>query len=146
MYLEIISSDAVAQVASKVITSLLAGVVLFLFGLLSKSVRFLLFYKRHEFELEYDNSFRGCEYDIQWEDLRLTFQVGEVHNDHLSNVTIKRNAMNPGKTFSKLTVSEKFDEIPEWNFQFKLNSIIRTKPKADVTEYQVYLVIRRRRW
>ena len=143
---QIIPMDAAWQVASKVITSLLTALVLFLLGLLSKSIRHAVLYKRHEFEFEYDSDFRGCEYDVQWEELRLTFQVRSVHNDYLENVTIKRNDVNPGKTYDKLPVSNKFNEIPEWNLHFKLLSVVRTKPQTGLKEYQIYIVIRRRRW
>jgi hypothetical protein len=139
-------TDAVWQVVPTIVTSLLTALVLFLLGLLSKSIRYALLYKRHEFEFEYDSDFRGCEYDVQWENLRLTFQVGSAHNDHLEKVTIKRNDVNPGKTFDKIEVKNKFDEIPEWNLHFKLVSIVRTKPQTGLKEYQIYLVIRRRRW
>ena len=143
---QITPTDAAWQVASKVITSLLTALILFLLSLLSKSIRYALFYKRHEFDFEYDSHFRGCEYDVQWEDLRLTFEVGNEHNDHLENVKIKRNDVNPGKLYEKLEVSNKFNEIPEWNLHFKLVSVVRTKPKAGVNEYQIYIVIHRRRW
>jgi|SRR6185437_4371849 len=142
----LLPTDAAWQVASKVVTSLLAGLVLGLFSLLSKSIRHALFYKRHEFDFEYDGDFRGCEYDVQWEELRLTFHVGSAHNDHLENVILKRNDVNPGRKYEKLAVSNKFNEVPEWNLHFKLESIVRTKPQTGVREYQIYFVIRRRRW
>jgi len=143
---QVTAIDAAWQVTSKVITSLLAALVLFLLGLLFKSVRHALLYKRHEFEFEYDSDFRGCEYDVQWEELRLTFQVGNVHNDYLENVTIKKNGVNPGKNYERLPVSNRFHEISEWNLHFKLVSIVRTRPQTGVKEYQIYIVIRRRRW
>lgn len=142
----IIPTDAVWQIVSQVIIALITASVLFLVSLFSKSIRYVLFYKRHEFKFEYDSDFRGCEYDVQWEDLRLTFQIGNVHNDYLENVIIKRNDVNPGKEYQKLPVSNEFNEIPEWNMHFKLLSIIRTKPQTGVKEYQIYIVIRRRKW
>ncbi|HXU36219.1 MAG TPA: hypothetical protein VN937_07620 [Blastocatellia bacterium] len=143
---QIVPTDAAWQIGSKVVTSLLTALVLFLLSLLSKTIRHALLYKRHEFEFEYDSDFRGCEYDVQWEELRLTFQIGDVHNDHLENVIIKRNEVNPGKKYEKVEVSNNFNEISEWNLHFKLVSIIRTKPQTGLKEYQIYVVIRRRRW
>lgn len=139
-------SNIMEKLPSEVGTSLLTTVVIFTLTLLSKRIRQFLFYKRHEFEFEYDSDFRGCEYDVQWEDLRLTFEIGEVHNDYLSNVVLKRNAVNPGINYQKLPVSNKFEEILEWGLHFKLNSIVRTKPQMGVKEYRIYFVLKRRRW
>ena len=140
-------TDSVARnLIPEVGTSLVASLVIFLFSLAFKRVRQFLFYKRHEFEFEYDSDFRGCEYDVQWEELRLTFEVGEVHNDYLSKVNLKRNSVNPGKLYERLEVSNKFIEIPDWDLQFKLHSIVRTKPQTGVKEYQIYFVLKRRRW
>jgi hypothetical protein len=143
---QIMSTDVVWRVGSEVLISVLTALVIFLFSLISKSIRYFLFYKRHEFEFEYDSDFRGCEYDVQWEDLRLTFRIGAAHNDYLENVTVKKNDVNPGKAYEKLPVSNRFNEIPEWKLQFKVLSIIRTKPQTGVKEFQIYIVIRRRRW
>ena len=127
MYLQsqLFSTQAFDQITSKVLTSLIAGLVLFLLGLLFKSIRHAIFYKRHEFELEYDSDFRDCEYDIQWEALRVTIEVGAAHNDYLSNITIKRNSQNPGETFPVLKVSEQFHQISGYPLYVKLNSIVR---------------------
>jgi hypothetical protein len=134
------------KLPSEIGISLLTTLIIFVISLVSKRVRQFLFYKRHEFEFEYDSDFRGCEYDVQWEELRLTFEVGEAHNDYLSNVVIKRNAVNPGKTYDKLPVSNGFEKIQEWNLHFKLYSIVRTKPQTGIKEYQIYFVLKRRRW
>ncbi|MDQ2770483.1 MAG: hypothetical protein M3Y54_08290 [Bacteroidota bacterium] len=139
------ANEIIQQLPSKIGVSLLTTLIVFLLTLLSKQIRQFLFYKRHEFEFQYDSDFRGCEYDVQWEELRLTVEVGEVHNDYLSNVIVKRNAVNPGKTYEKLEVSNKFIQIPEWSLYFKLNSIVRTKPQSGVNEYQIYFVLKRRR-
>jgi hypothetical protein len=138
--------NVIQQLPSEIGISLITSLILFLTTLLFKRVRQFLFYKRHEFEFEYDSDFRGCEYDVQWEDLRLTFEIGEVHNDYLSNVIVKRNAANPGKSFDKLGVSNKYNEISDWRLHFKLNSIVRTKPQSGIREYQIYIILKRRRW
>jgi hypothetical protein len=140
------ANDIFQQLPIKIGVSLLTTLLIFLLTLLSKQVRQFLFYKRHQFEFEYGDDFRGCEYDVQWEGFRLTFEVGEVHNDYLSNVVIKRDAVNPGTAYEKLRVSNKFIEIPELSLHFKLNSIVRIKPQTGVKEFQIYFVLKRRRW
>lgn len=119
--------------------SLLTALIIFLLTLLSKQVRQFLFYKRHEFQFDYNSNFNGCEYDIQWEELRLTFELGGVHNEYLSNVFIKKNGENPGKSYPELKVSNKFIEIAEWKLFFKLSTVVRIKSKSGVKEFQIFL-------
>ena len=45
-------------------------------------------------ELSYSSASSGCEWDIQWESLRMTLEVTGVHNAHLEAPTVKTNAVN----------------------------------------------------
>jgi hypothetical protein len=134
------------QLPGKILVSLTSTIVLLALSLISKSVRYTLLYKRHEYVFEYDSDFGGCEWDIQWEAVRLTIEVADVHNEYLEGVLIKRHGENPGKTYPALAVSNTFEMIPKWPLHFKVSSIVRTSPRKGVREYQVVFVIRRRRF
>ena len=131
----------------RIVASVITGAVVAGVAMLSKTFRQALLYKRHEFVLEYDSDFLGCEWDIQWEGLRLTFNVGNVHNEHLERVVVKRNEANPGEPFDVINVGQNYEIKGRPPIHFRVDSIIRTRPEAGVREYKIFLTIRRpRRW
>jgi hypothetical protein len=129
-----------------VLTSLIAAGILAALAATSRTVRTALFYARHEFELGYTSGWDSCEWDIQWEGFRLTVEAQGVHNDYIETVIIKKNGENPGVTIAPLKTSDSFQSIEGWPVQFKLNSIVRTRPVAGGRVYRLFFVFRRRRW
>lgn len=135
-----------AQLPSKLAVSLMSAAILALLALTSRALRALLFYSRHEFELDYTSGWDGCDWDIQWEGFRLTVRAEGVHNDYIEKIIIKKDGANPGLTFERVETSDAFITIERWPIQFKLNSIIRTAPVSGGKLYRLNFVVRRRRW
>lgn len=100
-----------AEAPSKAIRALLTTAILAL-AFLSKRVRQAVFYKRHDFELPSSSASSGVEWDIQWENLRVTLDVAKVHNDHLEGLKVKTNDVNPGITLSTMKVGEAYVQVP----------------------------------
>lgn len=130
----------------KVLSTLLTAALLAALAFLSKTVRRAVFYKRHDFELKYSSASSGCEWDIQWENLRVTLQVASVHNDYLEGLTVKTNDVSPGTNFPNLKVAEAYVEIegrPRW--LLKLASIVRAKANG-TRDYVIHINVLRPRW
>jgi hypothetical protein len=130
-----------------IITGLAGTLIIGLLGLLINPIRNALLYKRIEHDLEYVDNSGSCEWDIQWEDLRLTIKVSDVHNNYLENVVFTRNEHEHSNLIPSFPVKKTFQPFfsPKPIF-IKLVSILRTKPKAGTTRYIIYFVLRKRRW
>jgi hypothetical protein len=127
--------------------SLLAAGIVLLVSLLFKRGRYFLFYRVRSYELKYHTGVCDCQWDIQWEDLRFTIKVKDVHNDYLENVIVLRNTTQPEVPLGNVGVSYDFRKIEKWPLQLRVNSIIRARClKNNETEYAVFLNIRRRIW
>src|SRR5262245_33431426 len=109
--IEKLLADLPLQVASALATAaLLAGASLF-----SGAVRRIVFYKRHNFSLSGPRS--GADWDIQWDNLRVTIAAETVHNDHLEKVNIRTNNRSPGVDHARLEVSSSLIAVsgpPNW--------------------------------
>ncbi len=62
----------------RVILSLLTATIVGLVSLLSNAVRQAVFYKRHEFELDFDRAWKSCTWTFKWEGFRVTIEVAGV--------------------------------------------------------------------
>jgi hypothetical protein len=139
-------SSVLADLPGRVILSLLTAAIVASLSLLSRSFRQIVFYKRHEFELDYDRAWKTCTWDIQWEGFRVTIEVAGVRRAFIKSVLIKVNGTDPGRQFDELEVSDTFHHIDRWPLSFKLYSIVREKHADDTKRYRLLWVLRRRRW
>jgi hypothetical protein len=138
------------QIPGEILIAVATTLTVSLLALLFSSVRNALFYKRVEYDFIYIKpNDRGlskeCQWDIQWEDYRLTVAVGDVSNDKLEEVTFIRNKGKQVK-FEVLVTSESFEPLFNKEIYFKINSIIRVSPPEGQTSYILRFVFRRRRW
>jgi hypothetical protein len=89
----------------------------------------------------------ACEWDVQWEDLRVTIAAQAVHNDHVEGLTLKTQDKNPGDALGDVTPSDKLlaaSGPPKWFL--KLSTIVRAMTGAART-YTLYIVVfRSRKW
>jgi hypothetical protein len=139
-------TDVISGLPTSILTGLLSGSVIALLSLFFRSVRQVVFYKRHEFEFEFKPDWGDCEWDVQWEGLRVTFELSGVRKAYIKMLTVKVNGTGPGRTFEKLEVSEAFHHVAGWPLFFKLNSVARTRTASEKEMYRLYFVLRRRRW
>lgn len=135
---------------NEILTAVATAATLALISLLSESIRTALFYKRVEYDLMYEKPLteaggRGCSWDIQWEDYRLTLKVDDISNNKLENVVFVRNE-GKNENFNIITASDRFTPLFGKEIYYKLNSIIRSTPPAGQKSYILRLVFRRRRW
>lgn len=130
-----------------VLQALAPALTLALLGLFSGPVRALLFFRRTEYDFDYDAQQGGAIWDIQWEDFRLTIKVGAVHNDHLEKVKFLKNKVEPGESLDVVKVSDKFPHLFDNDIQLKLNSVIRVLSQSPTApkRYVLRFVLRRRR-
>jgi hypothetical protein len=138
----------VDEVLQKVLVSIATGLTLALLSLSFESVRNALLYYRVEYDLEYDKDSGPCEWDINWEDYRLTISVKDVSNDRLEEVTFRRNKKH-NQDFKEVFPSDKFQSLFDKEIYMKVNSIIRrsqTQGDKYIAKYFIRLVLRRRRW
>ena len=132
------------DILKAVAPAIVAAIVAFL----SPRIRTWFVYDRSEFDFDYDATEGQPTWDIQWEDLRLTIKVQEVHNDYVSGARFLMNSQEPGEDVGTIKVSNKFRELFDGRFAIKLHSIIRAKMKStssNVTRYRLRWVTRRRR-
>jgi hypothetical protein len=136
-----------AQIVTEVLKVVASAITVGLLGLLSRPVRGLLFFRRTEYDFDYDAQDGAATWDIQWEDFRLTIKVEDVHNDHLDKVTFLKNKVKPGEQLDVLKVSDKFHKLFDGDIELKLNSVIRVKSKSSTApkRYILRFVLRRRR-
>lgn len=132
------------DVLQKVLISIATSITLGGLALLFESVRNALFYFRVEYDFEYEKGWGACEWDINWEDYRLTLSVTDVSNDRLDGVSFKRNKKQTEK-FDELFPSDKFQPLFNKEVYAKVNSIIRRSQQRG-TSYTLRLVLRRRRF
>jgi hypothetical protein len=138
------------QIPNEILIAVATTLTVSLLTLLFSSVRNALFYKRVEYDFIYTkpndkNLSNECQWDIQWEDYRLTVAVGDVSNDKLEVVTFIRNQGKQVK-FDILITSESFEPLFNKEIYFKINSIIRVRPPEGQRSYILRFVFRRRRW
>ena len=91
------------------IGSLLAAALMFIFGLLFPSIRYLIFYTKHEYQLKYNTDFNKCFWTIAWEKQFISIDIEKVHDDFLEKFNIRLNNRDKGETYPKLDVSDKFN-------------------------------------
>lgn len=129
-----------------VLQALAPAITLALLGLFSGPVRAFLFFRRTEYDFDYDAQQGAATWDIQWEDFRLTIKVDEVHNDHLERVKFLKNKIEPGESFDVVKVSNKYHHLFDGDIQLKLNSVIRVVSKSPTApkRYILRFVLRRR--
>jgi hypothetical protein len=133
------------EVLQKVIISVASTLALSLLTLLFSSVRTALFYKRVEYDFDYEGETGPCDWDIQWEDYRLTISADDVSNDFMHNVTFRRNKRRD-EPVGNLEAKERFIHLFGGEIQVKLNSIVRKMQKGQSNKYLLRFVIRRRRF
>ena len=116
-------------------------------ALLTPRIRNWFLYDRTEFDFDYEDGEGSPTWDIQWEDLRLTIEAGEIHNDRIDKVRFLLNKLEPGEGPFDIQVSNQFHDYFRGRFQIKLHSVVRTKTRASVSpnRYQLRWVIRTRR-
>jgi hypothetical protein len=136
-------------ILEKVVISVASALALSLLALLFASVRNALFYKRVEYDFLYTKPGGGGvstkgQWDIQWEDYRLTVTVEDVSNDKLQSVSFIRNK-GKQENFNVLVTSDSFEPLFKKEIYFKLNSIVRAKTPAGPASYTLRFVFRRRR-
>lgn len=132
------------ELLQKVLISIATSITLASLSLLFESVRNALLYFRVQYDFEYEKDWGHCEWDINWEDYRLTFSADEVSNDRVDGVSFRRNK----KQTEKLDVmfpSDKFQPLFDKEIYAKINSIIRQSHQKG-TLYTLRLVLRRRRF
>lgn len=131
-------------ILEKVLIAVASTFTLSLLSLAFASVRSALFFKRVEYDFTYIRGSGACEWDVEWEDFRLTIEVESVSNDHLKNVVFKRNKR---KEFlvSELEPSDEFIPLFKNEIQVKINSIVR-KQQGNAADYLLRFVFRRRRF
>jgi hypothetical protein len=138
--------EFLSKVPPELMTSLLTAAIISLLAVASKTVRAAVFYTRHEVEFDYASGWDGCEWDVQWQGFRITIKAQGVSNDHIDRLEVIVYAEEPGEVFSPLRTSDNFHVLERWPLQFKLNSIVRTRPVAGDKVYRLFFVFRRHRW
>lgn len=128
-----------------VIVGLITAAALSILALTQRAVRTALFYTRHEIDLDYDSARNTCDWDIQWENFRITLRASDVSNNKVHDFQIRVNERE-NEVIRELYPSDKFLKGPSTKLQFKLLSIVRTKPAATGRRYRLFFVFRRRRW
>ncbi len=134
------------QVGVGIVTSLIVGAIIAVFGYAVPPIRYWMFCKTIQYRLECPESAGGRTWDIQWEDLRLTIEVAKPHNDYLEGVTLKLNKQSPGHQIDHMNVSRQFVMPERWRLHVKLASIIREKSPNDSYNFVIHFVVRRPRW
>lgn len=129
-----------------ILYSVLGTIIAVYVGTSLMKVSYLLFYRVRVYELRYHKGDGECNWDIQWEDLRLTVIASEVHNDFLEKVSVSWNYQPPTQ-LGDVRVCRDFKKVGDWPLQVRVNTILRARcPAIDKTEYSVFLHIRRKRW
>jgi len=141
---ESVQSVVQSEVLTKVLISVISTVTLAALSLLFESVRNALFYYRVEYELNYKKNTGLCEWDINWEDYRLTLVVADVSNDKLKGVKFIRNERQTEEE-AAVFVSEKFKPLFNKEVFYKIRSIVRKK-QEEKCSYSIKLVLRRKRF
>lgn len=139
-------STTIAALPGKVVSSLLTAIAIGLLAFFSRSVQRVFLYKRHSFELPNLAGGSASEWDIQWEDLRVTLAVKQVHNTHVEELIVKTQDVSPGQKLGDVNPGESYHELagpPKW--YLKLASIVRTKAGGS-RAYSVNICILRPRW
>lgn len=136
------------DIPQKVLVSIVTTLAVGLVSLSFKGVRNALLYFRVEYDLDYEKGSGPCEWDINWEDYRLTISVNDVSNDRLEGVSVRRNKKQ-NQDFKEIFPSDKFQALFDKEIFLKINSIIRrsqTQGESHLAKYFIRLVLRRRRW
>ena len=141
-FIDFVTNGFSGNVFSNIAATFLIGLVVW------SMIRFrdFIFFKRVEYELLYEGGSGSVEWDIQWEDERLTIKVTDVSNDYLAGVEFRRNKRAP-TTIGELSCEDTFQPLFKGRIQMKLNSIVRRNIEAsDQKDYLLRFVFRRRRW
>ena len=131
------------SILENTIIAVISASVLSLLTLLFASVRSFIFYKRVEYDFTYKRGSGSCEWDVQWEDFRLTIAAESVSNTHISKVVFRRNKRKDTNP-EDLEPSDKFLSLFDKEIQVKVNSIVRRQQINDA-DYILRFVFRRRK-
>jgi hypothetical protein len=132
------------DILQKVIIAVASTLTLSLLALFFSAVRNALFYKRVEYDFDYEAKTGHCDWDIQWDDYRLTISADDVSNDVVHNVVIRRNKRRD-EPLGNLEAKDDFSSLFAGEIQFKLNSIVRKMQSGHANKYLLRFVFRRRR-
>lgn len=132
------------DVLQKVIIAVASTLTLSLLTLFFAAVRNALFYKRVEYDFDYEAKTGHCDWDIQWDDYRLTISADDVSNDAMHNVVVRRNKRRD-ESLGELEAKDDFAPLFGGEIQFKLNSIVRKMQSGQPNKYLLRFVFRRRR-
>lgn len=132
------------DILQKVIIAVASTVTLSLLALFFSAVRNALFYKRVEYDFDYEAKTGHCDWDIQWDDYRLTISADDVSNDAMHNVIIRRNKRRD-EPIGELEAKDDFMSLFGGEIQFKLSSIVRKMQSGHNNKYLLKFAFRRRR-
>ena len=147
MELLLFQSAAEQSIWIAILKATLPGIVVAVLGLITPQIRNAVFYKRAEYDFEYDKNvdILPCVWDIQWEGNRLTIEVAkDISNDKIEGVTFVKDEVPPGETVTLMRPSDSFRPLFDKELYVKLNSIIRFKSGGHGRKYTLRFVLRRK--
>jgi hypothetical protein len=137
-----------SDLVQKILISVGSTMAIAALTLIFKSVRAAVFFKRVEYDLPCErpgsSSPFSSEWDIHWEDYRLTFKARDISDDKIKDVRFEKLG---GKTepVAELFPSDTYRPLFGGEIQVKLNSIVRHRPTTGNRSYTLRMVFRRRR-